>query len=200
MLGGSGGGPYALACAQALPENLLRGTGVLAGVGPPESSHKGLSWERWLGFTINRWVPRSMLCFLIENGLARHARDPDQTRWRKIIIDGMIKSMPPKDQELFNDEDTERMISGMRNACLGGSEGYVLDSKAVLGPWPFDLKSIEAKVQIWNGTDDTDTPIHMARWMAKQLRHGKLREFPGDTHFSVFFHRREEVLKDLMAM
>ncbi|KAF2477249.1 alpha/beta-hydrolase [Lindgomyces ingoldianus] len=200
VFGGSGGGPYALACARELPGNVLKGTGILAGLGPPESGVKGLSWERWFGFIVNRWLPRWMLHFVIEKGLGRHARNPDQTQWRRFVIDGMIRKMCSKDQALLDEKETERMISDMRNCLISGSDGYVLDAKTILGPWPFDLRSVKAKVLLWNGTDDTDTPIYMARWMANQLPNGSLREFPGDTHFSIFFCRGEEVLKDLIEM
>ncbi|KAF2676139.1 hypothetical protein K458DRAFT_424993 [Lentithecium fluviatile CBS 122367] len=200
VLGGSGGVPYALACAYALSEGMLKGTGVLAGLGPPESDHKGLSWERWIGFTINRWVPASMLHFIVERGLAKHARNADQTRWRKIIVDVMVKSMTAEDQALITEEEIETMIAGIRGAYLSGSEGYVLDAKNVLGAWPFRLEDIKGEVRLWCGTQDTDTPVGMARWMAERLQGGGLIEFPGDTHFSVFSRRREEVLRKLVGM
>jgi pimeloyl-ACP methyl ester carboxylesterase len=200
VLGGSGGGPYALACARVLPEDVLKATGVLAGVGPPSSGSKGLSWEKWLGFHINSRLPRWMLHFIIEHGLARHARNPDQTRWRKIVIDGMIKRLPSRDQNLFDERETERMIREIRECTMSGSDGYVLDAQSILRPWPFEVKSIRAKVQIWNGTDDTDTPIHMARWMANELPRGVLREFEGDSHISTFAQRQQEVFEDLLNM
>jgi pimeloyl-ACP methyl ester carboxylesterase len=200
VFGGSGGGPYALACARDIPESVLKGTGVVAGLGPPQSVSRGLSWERWIGFTINRWLPHSMLHYVIEQGLGRHARDPDQTYWRKIVIDGIVKMMTAKERAVMDEEDVESMIIGMRDCFISGSDGYVLDSKTILGPWPFDLSSVKAHVRLWNGTDDTDTPIHMARWMANRLPKGHLREFAGETHFTIFKSRSEEVLTDLLEM
>jgi pimeloyl-ACP methyl ester carboxylesterase len=200
VFGGSGGGPYALACAHKLPLSVLKGTGVLAGMGPPEAGYKGASWDRWFAFNVNRWLPSSMLRFLIEQGIGRPARDRDQKQFRKVVIEGMIGTLPPKDRLLFDPEEMERMISCTRESYITGLDGYVLDAKNMFRRWPFELRNIEAKVLIWNGTEDTFTPIHMARWMANQLPSGSLREFPGDTHNSIFFHRREEVLKDLLSM
>ena len=200
VFGGSGGGPYALACAREIPEAVLKGTGVLAGLGPPECNSMGIGWAKWLAFNFNRWTPSWMLSLFLDRFLGRHARDPDQTYWRKIVIDGMLKTMPAKDQTLLTDEETESWISSIRESCLAGSDGYVLDTKSVLRAWPFDLRDITAKVQIWNGTDDTDTPIASARWMVSRLPNGKLKEFPSDTHFSLFCRRKEEVLQDLIEM
>ncbi|PSN73478.1 alpha/beta-hydrolase [Corynespora cassiicola Philippines] len=200
VMGGSGGGPYALACAREIPEDMLKGTGILAGVAPPESSSKAISWTKWMAFAVNRWTPEWILCLFLEWALVRHSRNPDQTHWRRIIIEGMLKTMPPEDQRLLDEVSTESWIKSIRECCLTGPHGYVLDARIILRPWPFRLNSIKAKVQIWNGTEDEDTPIDSARWMTDQLPNGNLREFPGDSHFSIFHCRQNEVLKDLIEM
>ncbi|MHA2219876.1 MAG: alpha/beta fold hydrolase [Candidatus Hodarchaeales archaeon] len=43
LIGGSGGGPYALACAYKLPKTNIVGCGVVSGLGPPEMSKKGMN-------------------------------------------------------------------------------------------------------------------------------------------------------------
>jgi pimeloyl-ACP methyl ester carboxylesterase len=199
VLGGSGGGPYALACAYMLPSDVLKATGVMAGLAPREAGHKGLSWERYIGFIINILSPSWLLHWTLETGLCRHARDPDQTYWRKIINDGMIKTLPASDRTLFNDASIEAMTSQIRDACLGGAAGYVQDAKHVLGKWPFDVKDIKGKVSIFNGTADTDTPVHGARWMRERIPGATLREFEGESHLSVFVKKQEEIFTDLMA-
>jgi pimeloyl-ACP methyl ester carboxylesterase len=47
VYGGSGGGPYALACAYAIPER-LKGVGVVAGTGPWQGfkTTEGMPWPR----------------------------------------------------------------------------------------------------------------------------------------------------------
>lgn len=40
-LGISGGGPYALACAKALPADKLKAVSIICGLGPPEVGKKG---------------------------------------------------------------------------------------------------------------------------------------------------------------
>jgi pimeloyl-ACP methyl ester carboxylesterase len=204
VFGGSGGGPYALACAHGLPDSILKGTGVLAGMGPPESGYAGSTWDRKFAYNVNIYMPDWMLHFVIEQSMGKHARGPDPKKWREIVTKGIIKQLPLKDQECFDPvkfpEERERMIDIMRESFIAGSDGYVLEAKNMLKKWPFDLKDITSKVQIWNGTDDTHTPIHMARWMANRLPNGTLREFPGDSHFTIFFRRQQEILEDLLNM
>jgi pimeloyl-ACP methyl ester carboxylesterase len=199
-IGGSGGGPFALVCAHQIPKTELKGTGVLAGIAPPEAPNTGQSWERWFGIGINRWLPAWLIRSFVEAGLGSAARNPDQTKWRKIIIEGMIKKMDPEDQTLFGEKETEAMITEMRDAGMSGSYGIVHEAKMILGKWPFDLKDIDAKVRLWNGTKDTDVPVSMGKWQASQLRNGSLKEFPGLTHFSLPYHKSEEILQDLINL
>lgn len=200
-MGCSGGGPFALACAKEIPSTELKGTGVLAGLGPPEAPLEGQPWDTSLRFTINRWFPSWLLRTLIDYGLVRAARDPDQTKWRKIIIEGIIKKMPPEDQAAIGEKETEDMIEEMRDAGFNcGSLGIAHEAKMILQKWPFELKDIDAKVQLWNGTKDIDTPISGARWQASQLRNGSLKEFEGLTHFSLALSKPEEVLEDLLKL
>ena len=201
VIGGSGCGPFALACAKEIPAFELKGTGVIAGLAPPEAPLKGQSWQRWIGFMLNKWLPACMLRAMIEEGLARKARDPDDTKWRKVIEDGMIKTMCKEDQALIGEKETQDMMREIRDAGMSGPHGIVHEAKLIIAQkWPFQLKDIDAKVQLWNGTKDTDIQIEMARWQAGQLRNGTSKEFPGLTHFSLGHLKSEEMLKDLISM
>ena len=60
VLGSSGGGPYALACAHELPERVTR-AGVISGVGPynARGATRGMRWQNRVGFQVGalflRW-------------------------------------------------------------------------------------------------------------------------------------------------
>lgn len=66
VIGTSGGGPYALACAHSLPTTELRSVGVIVGMGPIElgveemrlANHiifPALSWTAWLLRSLVGW-------------------------------------------------------------------------------------------------------------------------------------------------
>ena len=131
VIGGSGGGPFALACAKEIPSSELAGTGLLAGLGPPEAPLSGQSWERWIGMALNKWTPQGILVSMIEASLGRAARNPDQTQWRKIIIDGIIKKMTPEEQALIGEKEREAMIQEMRDAGMSGAHGLVHEAKMI---------------------------------------------------------------------
>ncbi|OJD20314.1 hypothetical protein ACJ73_08353 [Blastomyces percursus] len=51
VLGISSGGPYALACAMALPREKLKCVSIVCGLGPPDIGMKGADFVHWMGFT-----------------------------------------------------------------------------------------------------------------------------------------------------
>jgi pimeloyl-ACP methyl ester carboxylesterase len=117
VMGGSGGGPCALACAHTLSSDILRGIGVLAGMGPPEAGFAGTSWQRWLAYQINIWLPRSTLRRIVEVSLVKHAQNPDPQVWEKVMHEQIIDKMPAKDCELFQDPEIQaRLIDIIREA------------------------------------------------------------------------------------
>ena len=50
VLGVSGGGPYALACAFSLPPTRLKCVSLVCGMGPMDIGMSGADWEHWFGF------------------------------------------------------------------------------------------------------------------------------------------------------
>ncbi|KAG7108560.1 hypothetical protein HYQ44_012436 [Verticillium longisporum] len=59
VLGVSGGGPYALACAVSHAPERLKCVTVVCGIGPPDIGMAGAGWFHWLGFTFGwRYAPR----------------------------------------------------------------------------------------------------------------------------------------------
>ncbi|TKX26035.1 alpha/beta hydrolase fold-containing protein 5 [Elsinoe australis] len=49
IIGVSGGGPYALACAATLPAERLKAVSIVCGLGLRDMSLKGMAWLNWLG-------------------------------------------------------------------------------------------------------------------------------------------------------
>ncbi|ERF69657.1 hypothetical protein EPUS_03649 [Endocarpon pusillum Z07020] len=67
VFGQSGGGPYALACAYALPKGEVKGVGVVAGMAPWEFGSKGMKWQNRVIFNALATVPRLVRIF-VETG------------------------------------------------------------------------------------------------------------------------------------
>ncbi|KKY24096.1 putative alpha beta hydrolase [Phaeomoniella chlamydospora] len=199
VVGGSGGGPFAVACAKMLPKKNLHAVGILAGVGPWKYlGGKGMRWKGRIAFSmlaytpwVTKWVVNSQLV------PAAHHSDPQVF---KNLMQTWKDDLNEKDRTVFQDSRTwDDTVDVMRECFRIGSEGYLQDGRIMTADWGFELEEVPFEgVKLWWGTDDEHTPVRMGRFMASHLKNAKLKEFPGATHMTVFFLHREEILRDLL--
>ncbi|KAK3711471.1 hypothetical protein LTR37_009650 [Vermiconidia calcicola] len=187
VIGASGGGPYAVACAHSLPQDRLLRAGVMAGMGPVEYGYAGTSWQRYIAFNTNRYLPRSWLHWLVDKNFAVHAQNPDTKVFERKVIDKFINTaLPAADAALFKDPKTRQdLIDDWRQAFRQGAGGYVQDAKILFSPWGFDLKDVKGEVRLWYGSGDVFTPVGMGRYLAERMPRARLREVEGATHFTI---------------
>lgn len=154
VLGISGGGPYALACAASLPTEKLKAVSVVCGMGSPDMSKRGMRWTNWLGFTFGyRYFP----------GLTRwwFKRDPaaqldlsDEKRL-ELAYKQFFESNPhEKDVEFFGDIDTLRVsLRSARESFAQGFEGFSLDGRLLAMDFGFRIEDIrkDLPVRLWYG-------------------------------------------------
>lgn len=94
VIGSSGGGPYALACAYELPERVTR-AGLISGVGSYDApgATQGMRWQNRLGFQFGARFPS--LARLIMSSMERQLRrDPERT------LNAIARAMSPADAEI----------------------------------------------------------------------------------------------------
>ncbi|CAI6310411.1 unnamed protein product [Periconia digitata] len=201
VLGGSGGGPYALACAALLPKTMLKGTGVVAGVAPPEAGTQGMSWDRWVAFKLNIWLPHSVLKWMMNTALGKTARDGDIAAFEKQM-EKVIGTFSAEERDILNHNPgfKKDFVACFREAFRPGCDGAILDAKLVLAPWGFNMTDVHGKVRIWNGTADVNVPVQSARWMAQRLPDATLKVYEGESHFTVPLKHDEEILAELLEM
>lgn len=202
ILGWSGGGPFALACAKVLPREQLLRVGVLAGMGPADTGWDGLRTTNKILFryTISfPWLMRLLLKWTI----VQKAQDPDPEVLR-IYMKGQVqwvRGQEKKDLEDLFAADPGAMeikIESARESFRQGADGFIQEGQLLLGPWGFELESLETEVMLWYGTADINVPILVGREMAKKLKKAKLKEYEGVTHFTIFKHHAKEILRDLL--
>ncbi|EON65780.1 hypothetical protein W97_05019 [Coniosporium apollinis CBS 100218] len=199
VMGGSGGGPYALACAKVLPRETLRAIGVVAGLGPREAGYAGISLSRRLAWNFLARVPG--IARLEANWkLVPAAQNPDREVFAKLGWDDFVLKLKAKDRAVFEDKEVRELsVEILREAFKPGSEGYAMEAKLLAKPWGYDLRDVVSnRVLLWYGTEDEHTPLQMGRYMAERLPNAVLKEYPGDTHFTIFFRHAEEILRDLI--
>lgn len=194
VIGASGGGPYALACARTIPDRLLV-TAVVCGLGPLEmpGALQGMMPLNRAGIALARrapWIARPLFGLLAPlfrghpgffvRHLARHVSAPD----REFLAD-------PGNRETF--------AATFREAFRQGSRGPAWDARLYTSPWPFRIEEISTKVMLWHGEQDVVVPPAMTRRVAGALPDGHATIHAGDGHFTVAIGRASEVFDRLLC-
>ncbi|KAF2185307.1 alpha/beta-hydrolase [Zopfia rhizophila CBS 207.26] len=214
VLGLSGGGPFALACAHALPRDMLTGVGLFA-TGPPwvaGAQHMSLVrratsvvatyWPSGLRVAMNAFV--GVLKWLATTGPVTRRVDSwldGQERKEEdgpaAVGEGTAKETTAKQTRAERREDLLRIL--IDEPFAQGAEAAVHEAKLLSSQdWGFRLEDVEYNVvRIWHGAEDKNAPVVMIRYLAERLPHCVLREFEGDTHYTMFKHL-EEALSELV--
>lgn len=195
VAGHSGGGPYTLACAYALPDR-VKAAGVLSGAGPVEApgAAQGLTLLNWLGFSFMRYLPWTLAYPTVRWFFRRQAADPakaiDLDQENRSPADTRVFELPEV-REICRQSDVEAYRPGML--------GIAWDIRLITSPWGFVLEKIEVPVHVWHGTDDHTTSLVMARYIAGRIPNSKITIYDGEAHMLLIPHW-EEILKTLMEM
>lgn len=197
VLGFSGGGPLALACAHALPGEALAGAGVVAGVASWSMGYRGMALPQRIGLNIMAWIPRLGLAAL-DMDIVPAAQNLNKQLFASTITSS-IHTLPIADQAvLLNPTQKDIFIESMREAYLQGSSGVMDHIRVLTSNWGFRLQDIARKnIHLWYGSEDTICPVSSGRRMAALLPHSKFHAIPGGTHFTTPLLHQEEILREL---
>jgi pimeloyl-ACP methyl ester carboxylesterase len=168
VLGGSGGGPYAVACGVLLGDRVSR----VALVAPAEPRNA----------PAHGFVPTTDPAALRERGetMARLARDdPD-------ALDAFFApDLSDSDRERDAAADPElraRVLENLREAFRQGTDAYVEDHTINSSDWGALLPRLSRPTRIWQGDDDNNVPAESTRWLAAQIPGAELTVLAGAGH------------------
>jgi len=179
IVGLSGGGPYALACAYEMTERIVA-VALLGGPAPAAGDDAlpgGLS--QFFVRTFSPAVPfvRGPLGFMLPRLVP--ALEPVAGR----AMDVFASFMPPGDQRVFQDPGVRKMF--IEDIMLGARrhmEAFLLDAFLFGRPWGFSLRDIRVPVHMWYGDADVIVPITHGQHMAERIPHAVLRTRPEEGH------------------
>jgi pimeloyl-ACP methyl ester carboxylesterase len=194
VIGASGGGPYALACARSIPDRLLA-TAVLCGLGPleiPIALRDMMPLNR-AGLAIARRAPWLALPLFA-------ALSPWFRRHPRFFVDRLSRHVSPPDRDfLARPEYRETFAATFCEAFRGGPRGPAWDARLYTRPWGFRPEDISAKVFLWHGERDRVVPASMSRRTAEALADGHATFHPDDGHFTVAIERAQDVFDRLLC-
>lgn len=195
-MGGSGGGPHALACAALLGDRVLAAA-TIAGVAPADAG--GLDWLAGMGeenveeFGAAKAGPGTLQEFI--------------GRWagelREITGDQVLASLgdlvSPADAAVLSGEYAEHAAEGIRDSLSTGIWGWFDDDLAFVKPWGFDVGSIAVPVSIWQGRQDRFVPAAHGEWLAANVSGATGHLLGEHGHLSLALAHFGAILDELVA-
>ncbi|BCK53210.1 alpha/beta fold hydrolase [Nocardia wallacei] len=160
VLGVSGGGPYALACACRLPDRVTDVV-VVSSPAPRVREVKGGKWSS--GLEVLRRFP--FLARPIAARMAAAVRKPGG-------LAALIAKVAPADRSRLADdrELLAKIEANISTAFTQGGRGVAVDLQMLFArPWGFDLTDIAVPVTVWHGGVDGNVPVKDARRLADDL-------------------------------
>jgi pimeloyl-ACP methyl ester carboxylesterase len=181
VAGLSGGGPYALACAFAMPHRLIA-TLVISGEPPQVTPHapwrrKLLAW--WSHHT--RFFVRGYFA-LVAAGVRRAPRLTMALTARSIAFSR-------RDKELWKSAELRQgFAENLRHAFAQGTRAIDEDLRLYTQRWDFALDDVRTRVYWWHGEDDRVVPVRHVREEIVALPDARVTYYPGEGHFMVLDH------------
>ncbi len=168
VLGHSGGGPNALACAAVLGERVAAVVLVASPAPPAHPTRRGVvrplrqRVEGGLRIAVARRAPRWAL------GMAR-------------------RSLPPADVAITSKEPYRSILEAeLRDASRTTARAAALDRRLGRADWGFDLGQVRQCVHLFHGTDDRSVPVATARRLAELIANPVVHVLEGAGHLFVF--------------
>jgi pimeloyl-ACP methyl ester carboxylesterase len=195
VLGVSGGGPYALACAARIPDRLSRAL-VVCSLSPLEApgALQGMArLNRWM-LSVARRAP------WLASALARLCLWWFWGKGDQVIPRQLERLLPAADQLVLTRSDLRQaLIASSREAFRDGVRGAAWEGILFSRPWGFRLEDIRVPVDLWHGERDIIVPCVMGRYLARKIPHCRASFYPEDGHFSLPFGRIKEILRAASA-
>ncbi len=168
VMGHSGGGPHALACAALLPER-LSGVVSVAGMAPFDAD--GLDWFAGMCDSGKASLRAAA------NGRAAKERYESEAEYDPQMF-------TPADHAALEGE-WSWFISVVSPAMENGPGGLIDDDLAYVAPWRFDPAQVAAPVLFLHGEQDRIAPSSHSEWLARRCPSAELRLCQDDGHISV---------------
>jgi len=192
MLGVSGGAPYALACAFALPRR-IRSAAIVSGLAPRGAlAGASRTSTSGLGLRITTRLPRSAQVIARVLSILACRASP-------LLFTIMSATAPRADRRALNDgKFRSSLAASMREAFRNGASGAATDLRLLCASWGFDLRSVNVPIRIWHGARDRVVPISMGRFLEQRLPDCLATYFKEHGHYSLVHDCADQILYRLI--
>jgi pimeloyl-ACP methyl ester carboxylesterase len=190
VVGRSGGGPHALACAALLPDRTTKAA-VLVGLAPQGAD--GLDW--FDGMAQSNVLEFTAAANGYEDIAAHTKAVASEVRANPAsLLTRLQAELPAPDQRVVADRGIRSMLIETYAEALRASDyGWIDDALAFCSPWGFDPATVSVPVLLWHGASDVFSPVSHARWLADKIPNAAVVVQAGAAHFGAL-----DVLPDIL--
>jgi pimeloyl-ACP methyl ester carboxylesterase len=195
VVGLSGGGPYALACAAAMPDRVVA-AGVLGGVAPAGGPDAIGGGAMALGSRVApllrvAGVPMRFAAVALV-WLARPIASP--------AVDLYARMSPEADRHLLTRPEFKAMfLDDLLNGSRKQLAAPFADIVVFARDWGFRLHEVKVPVRWWHGDHDHIVPFAHGQHVVTKLPDAELYHLPGESHLAGL-GRGEEILRTMMEI
>ena len=193
VVGWSGGGPYALACARRIGER-IDSIAIVSGAAPlakTTCTDYLRRFDRNAVFVAGKapWVVR----------LAMWHWGRPQRRDAEAFFEKSLAEMCAADQAVLAEPQLRsRMIANSAELYRQGGRGMYDEALILARPWGFDPSEIRVPVDIWHGARDEVVPFGMSAHLAEAIPGAHLRVFDHEGHH-LLYRYWADILRSLVV-
>jgi pimeloyl-ACP methyl ester carboxylesterase len=173
VMGHSGGGPHALACAALLGGRVVAAA-TLASVAPRVD---GIDFLGGMGE---------------DNAREFEAAFAGEAQLR-ALLEGLKGGDDVNELESLFSPVGAYLMDGIHAGTAPGLDGWIDDDLAFVAPWGFDVGDISVPVQVWQGRQDRMVPYAHGVWLARRLPRVDVRMSPDDGHITLMERRVADI-------
>jgi pimeloyl-ACP methyl ester carboxylesterase len=194
VVGHSGGGPYALACAHSLPDRVA-GAAIVCGFAPFDrpDAYAGMT-RRMSGYVKLLRAAPWLADPLMRGTPKRYAKDPDKAFAQQF------GELCDADRAAFeNAAWRQNALASAVEGLAGGHGGMAAESQLLfVRPWGFSVSEIRCHVDLWYGGADTIVAADAGRYLDEAIPDSRLRILPSEGH-TLYLTNWAEIMRSLTA-
>src|SRR5579875_583069 len=193
VIGLSGGGPYTLGCAAAMPDRVIT-VGVLGGVAPTQGADAIGGGVMALGSYVAPLLERVGLPIRLAAvaliWLIRPVAEPALYAYARISPEADRRLLVrPEFKAMFLDD----LLNGSRKQLAAPFADVVVFAR----DWGFRLEQVKVPVRWWHGDRDHIVPFAHGQHVVSRLPDAELYHLPGESHLAGL-GRAEEILRTII--
>lgn len=194
VIGVSGGGKYACACAWLLPDRVTR-VGLVSSTCSFDLPGARATWNAD-DRRLYRMAYRAP--WLVRLFFAKVARD--LRRDPGALFSTVLRSVGAADKNVLALPGfREALDRDAGEAFRQGGRGPAHDLTLEARPWGVPFERIEVPIEIWHGEDDRVVSPEQSRILARMLPLATEHYVPGEGHFSLFARHAAEVMRSVVG-